>query len=99
MQVEVEVEVAVELRTHMLAAASQTWTVPDSLQLWIRDSQQSVRIASVLRVAGLTSLVLVGTSVAALECQAALIAKLSNALMVALQTRTAPDLTQCAILL
>ena len=36
----------------MLAAASQTWTVPDSLQLWIRDSQQSVRIASVLRVAG-----------------------------------------------
>jgi len=96
---EVAAEVVVELMTHILAAASQTRTVPASLQRWTLDSQLSVRIVSVSRDAGLTSLAWVGTSVAAPVRQAALIAKLSNALMVALQTRTAPDLTQSAILL
>jgi len=99
MPVEVAAEVVVALRIHILAAASQTLTVPASLQRWILDSQLSVKIASVWRDAGLMSLALVGTSVAAPVCQAALIAKLSNALMVALQTRTAPDLMRSAILL
>jgi len=94
----VAVEVAVALRTLMLVAASQTRTALDSQQLWLLDSLLSVRIVSVWRAAGLTSLAWVGISVAAQGSQAALIVNPSNAPMVALQTRTVPDSTLCAIL-
>lgn len=50
------------------------------------------------RAAGLTSLAWDGISVAAQGSQAALIVNPSNAPMVALQTRTVPDSTLCAIL-
>jgi len=89
----------VALGTLMLVAASQTRTALDSQQLWLLDSLLSVRIASVWRAAGPMSLVWDGTLVAAQASQAAVIVKPSNAPMVVPQTRTAPDLTLCAILL